>query len=240
MDPHTLIDWIKDRKTWWMETQPRGDMPPIVLAQKDDQLVIVTSPVEDKRHGLIAARILMTAINPDIVIFIGDAHVDIAKSEEEFYERYPRGMQHACDEEDKCATTTLSDCMLAQVMCDDRSDTIVVPYDYVNHHTKREVVWKDDQIRLPISYEESGGQIVEDMRESMLRSPEVEMLFRMMAMRLGLDPNSPKFEHTLHQSALEYLADQGYIVEDDLEYRRTIFMPSGSNRRWHKQEHSMN
>lgn len=236
MQLHRLIDWIKDRKTWWMETQANGDMSPIVLAKGDGFFCVVTSPEGHKQYALQAIEVLRTAFNPHTLVFIGDAHCDTATSIAEHQERYPNGMQHACDEDHACATTSLSDCMMATIIRGDKHDVMTIPYAYVDHDTKREVVWNDDKMSLPFEYKSAGGQIIEDERDSAVRSTRDRHMFRQMARKMGLDPDNPNCDRAIQSAAINYLLEMGYVIEDEAEFRRTIFLPQGERKLSHKPE----
>lgn len=223
-----LISWIKDRKTWWMATQPEGDMCPIVVGLTNGKPVIVaTSPQQDKQCGLYAASLVMSAFRPDIVVFIADAHIDHATTLEEHNTRYPKGMQHACDDEHACETSSLSDCMLANIMAQDHTGIITIPYKY-HDKGKRRVAWTDDRIHNSlIDGAFLQGAVVEDLRDSLIQAPLHNSLMRMVARSLRLNPNSPRFRHHTQRAVERALSDQGFTVEHDMEYRCSIYDQSG-------------
>ena len=223
-----LISWIKDRKTWWMATQSEGDMYPIVIGLTNGKPVIVaTSPEQGKEHGLYAASLVMSAFMPEIVVVIADAHIDSVRSLSEFDKRYPRGMQDACDDNYACETSSLSDCMLANIIAQEYTGVITMPYKY-HDKSKRRVTWTDDRIHNSlIDGSLLQGAMAEDLRDSLIQAPLHNSLMRMVARSLRLDPNSPRFRQHTQQAAKSTLSDQGFTIEQEMDYRCSIYDHSG-------------
>jgi hypothetical protein len=110
------LDRIKRTKDTWVKIDERGDIPPVVIVEKNgEDLCTVFAPQVDKMMGLRAAQVLRQGFDPDYMTVMFDAHYAQGKkdeSEEEFAERFPAGsMQKMCDEENACAVglTTISD-----------------------------------------------------------------------------------------------------------------------------------
>lgn len=130
---------IKER---FLPFTERGDIPPIVLVEKDDKLIaMIIAPQVDKYLGLSAVRFANLYFQPDSVTMYVDAHMsqldglkNASKEEamEEMTRRFPPGsMQKMCDEEGACATGIIVDCIICHVI--DKAGNVKMsstPYDY--------------------------------------------------------------------------------------------------------------
>lgn len=69
MIPAMILDLIRQQKLSWSPT----DMPPMVIAESDDLLVIVTAPQVDEQLGFHAAEILRSGANAHTITIVMDA-----------------------------------------------------------------------------------------------------------------------------------------------------------------------
>lgn len=142
--PESLKNWIdfaKQQKAWAVEQTDRGDIPPTLIVERDGNVqAIVVAPEINKYMGLQAASMCKLGFDPDALTMVMDAHVHSGKvkegqtpeeAQEEFRKKYPKGMQHACDEDGACATGDITDCLICHRITRDGSFSLVtLPYSY--------------------------------------------------------------------------------------------------------------
>jgi hypothetical protein len=146
------LDRIKRTKDTWVKIDERGDIPPVVIVEKNgEDLCTVFAPQVDKMMGLRAAQVLRQGFDPDYMTVMFDAHYAQGKkdeSEEEFAERFPAGsMQKMCDEENACAVGLITDCIIsARVGRNGKLLMINLPYSY--HGKGSDFIWYDDKATI--------------------------------------------------------------------------------------------
>lgn len=143
------VEFAKFQKAWAVEKLERGDIPPTVIIERDGHVqAIVVSPQVDKYLGLQAAAMCQAGYDPDSITMVMDAHIgtmtpereegtppmteeDIEKATQEFRKKYPKGMQHACDNEDACATGDITDCLIChRINRKGEISMVTIPYAY--------------------------------------------------------------------------------------------------------------
>jgi hypothetical protein len=131
-----LTEFARKVKMQWVENDKRGDIPPVVLVEKGDEVVTVAiAPDVDKHQGLHMALVLRKGFDPDRICIVLDSHFALPEpgdGPEEMQKKYPPGsMQKACDEEGACSAGKISDCLVcAYCDRDGKISMRVLPYDY--------------------------------------------------------------------------------------------------------------
>lgn len=198
----------------------RGDLNPAVIAERKGKIVaIVIAPKLDKHDGLKACEMARVGMAADTITAIFDAHTTLApiQSVDEFRQKYPNGMQQACDDQGACETGEISDCLICHRI--DRQGQItmsVMPYNYHgegttfkwNHLHFYTMTSKEDGTRLEGLIPETLRQVM--ALESMMHNP----MLKGLAPDFGLD-DYKRWYHT-SRAAMRFLREQGFIVMDNL------------------------
>ena len=150
--PEGMKSWIefaKWHKDWAVDRTERGDIPPIVIVERDGQVqAIIMAPQIDKYLGLQAAAMSQCGYDPDAITMVMDAHIgtmtperkegdapftddELKTAEAEFRKKYPKGMQAACDEEGACETGEITDCLIChRIDREGKISIVTLPYAY--------------------------------------------------------------------------------------------------------------
>jgi hypothetical protein len=192
------VEFAKRQKMHAVASMQRGDIPPTVIVERGGRVqAIVIAPQVDKHLGLQAAAMCQAGYDPDAITMVLDAHIgtmstgtrpdgekmteeEIEQATAEWRKKYPKGMQHACDNEDACATGDITDCLICHRIDRDGKITMVtLPYAY---HGKEgpPFKWLDqdprykDMAEKPMS--ELKGLIPDALREIMSTGNLIEKI----------------------------------------------------------------
>lgn len=225
------VDFLKAKKEMFVQVTERGDIPPVVIAERDGHIqTLVFSPQVNKHMGLYAARVLKAGFDPDHIIMVMDAHIHLGKvkegqTKEEAYEEYqkkfPKGMQAACDEEGACDTGEITDCLIChRIDKDGKFEMFYLPYSY---HGKGgpPFRWLDKEEKYKDCFKalegedgtEYEGFIPDSLREIMSEAPLTEIpILKDKSKEMEFSPERQRF-HTA-RACLEILANRDYIIFD--------------------------
>lgn len=196
----------------------RGDMPPLVAAERNGEvLAVAMAPNVHRDLGIRMAGILRNGFDADTLYLGFDAHmaqVKDAKTEkeaiEEYHRRFPKGQQHACDHEGACERGDSIDLIIVHRYDGGKAEAANVPYHY--HGRGTTFRWAED--RIQILDESSGmtmGGVIHDAVKDMLAQPAAKDL-RAEAAKMGLPPQL--IEAAVQDAALHTLAVCGCLVFD--------------------------
>lgn len=151
-NPENAQSWVefaKRQKDHAVKNTDRGDIPPTVIVERNGKVqAIVIAPQIDKRLGLQAAAMCQAGYDPDAITMVLDAHIgtmssgkrpdgekmteeEIEAATAEWRKKYPKGMQHACDNEDACATGDITDCLIChRINREGKITMVTLPYAY--------------------------------------------------------------------------------------------------------------
>lgn len=225
------VDFAKQQKQWAVDSTNRGDIPPTIIVERNDEIIaVVISPEIDKRLGLQAAAMCHLGFDPDALIMVVDAHIHqghveegqtVEEAQEAFRKKFPKGMQHACDNEDACAVGEISDCLICHRITRDGKITLVsLPYSYHGKDGGVPFQWLDDDERyknLSSFFQNTDkdtlkGFIPDSLREIMNtpfnNSPELDRLREVS----NFSPERVRFH--ISRAMISLLSAKDYIVAD--------------------------
>lgn len=176
------IDLIKTQKDLFVKGTERGDIPPMVIPERNGEiLAVVFAPEIDKELGYQAASMCNAGFSPDFLTVVFDSHVSsqskvegqtLEEAEKEFAKKFPPGsMQKMCDEEGACDLGVITDC-LSCFKINKNGDVIfaTLPYSYHGKADGRPFQWLPEKnmiINDKISDKQISGTIVRTLREIM-------------------------------------------------------------------------
>lgn len=218
-----IIDAAMACKMLYVEGTERGDMAPLIIAQrKGVVLVTVVAPKVDKYQALDGALILRKSLDADRLLIALDSHFATSlpgETPEQMAERLPQGsMQKMCDEEGACATGVISDCLLCiSVGADGAFTQTVIPYDY--HGKGTTFAWKI--ILTPQTFSGDGpyGLIPDNLRHIMADKSVTDDLFTVGA-SMGL--SRPEMLYHGGRGGFMLLESRGYRVFNTMPPRTDL------------------
>lgn len=216
------VETCKQHKRWFAHQKA---LPPIVIAEKDDEVhcSIIASEC-DKHEGLKASHMVCSTIVPDYLTVIVDAHMyqgteqdtdwNLKNAEQKFSERFPAGSLQKIFEEGRGKEMGVSECLSClRIGRDKKIVSLSLPYETVNG----EIVWDDEN--LYFSKEETAGEhmvgfLPETLRklidlESLKNDPRVrESAEKTFGNILDMDNADGHIAH----AAFTVLTQSGFIV----------------------------
>lgn len=230
MQMQKWIDFAKNQKDLAVEGTERGDILPTVIVERDGEvLAIVMAPEIDKRLGLQAAALCKAGFDPDSLVVIMDAHIHQgtekqgqSKEEaiEKFHEKFPNGMQHACDNEDACSLGEISDCLICHRITRDGEITLTtLPYSYHGKSAGVPFQWLDEDERYKdfgnLSGEELEGFIPDNLREIMKKTSFFEQMGDDLNEKIKTECYSPeRVRYHTARAIIAILNSKKFIVAD--------------------------
>lgn len=178
--------------------------------------VVAIAPAIDRDMGLSIAHILATALRPEWISFMADAHTaNVPENPATGKPWGPGEMQNACDVEGACSVGMLDDCLMFTTVWRDseraRTDTqvyTVTKGEGVGASTMR---WEGYGPSRTLDSEGLGdaslGGLVPDTLRQSLRDDRAQRMFQVMSEAMGLDENAT-FAHTV-VGAIRALGAQG-------------------------------
>ena len=243
--PESLKEWIKfakQQKDWAVEKTERGDIPPTIIVERGGELqAIIIAPQIDKYMGLHAAALAQVGFDPDALVMVVDAHIHQGnmkdgqtpeQAAEEFKKKYPKGMQHACDNENACELGEISDCLVChRITRDGVLSMVSLPYSY---HGKGGPAfkWLDDDPKykdvVQGTEEKDGlvlkGFIPDSLRKIMSEPPIMDKHPALMELAKAFKDFSPeRVRYHTARAIMAILAGQEFVIMD---------MVSGKHPEW--------
>jgi len=232
-DMQTWVDLAKSQKAWAVDCTNRGDISPMVIVERDGEvLAIVISPEIDKRYGLQAAAMCQAGFDPDALTMVVDAHIHqgttkegqtVEESVDEYHKKFPKGMQHACDNEGACAVGEISDCLICHRITRDGKITLVtLPYSYHGKDGGVPFQWLDTDERYKdmgnMSDNDEGvrleGFIPDSLREIMKVPSILEHIPQLKEMSEANDFNPERVRYHTARAIMAMMTTNKFIVAD--------------------------
>lgn len=238
-DMQAWVDFAKQQKTLAVETTERGDIPPTVIVERDGEvLAVVISPQIQKELGLQAAAMCQAGFDPDALTMVVDAHIrhivakegqTMEEAQEEYHKQFPKGMQHACDNEGACATGEIVDCLVCHRITRDGQITMVtLPYSYHGKDGGVPFEWLDEDERYKgmgnMSEGTEGvrleGFIPDSLREIMKTPSIFEQMAELQEMADANDFTPERVRYHTARAMMAAMAAKKYLVADFLSGKR--------------------
>ena len=228
-DMKNWIDFAKNQKNWAVEATDRGDIPPTVIVERNGEtLAVVIAPQIDKMLGLSAALMCRVGFDPDALTFVVDAHMHLASSkkdqsleeaEKEFRSKYPKGMQHACDNEQACATGEITDCLICHRITRDGQITLVtIPYSYHGKEGGVPFKWLDEDEKYKEFGKETSeniqGFIPDELRKIMKQPCALEKVPELKELSEKVKFSDERVRFHTARAMISVLTSQKYMVAD--------------------------
>lgn len=227
---------IKQKKLWMNTGKFKGDMPPVLMPMKGNQLLAYAiAPELDRTIGLDGARLMRQAMDMDTMVLVQDGHMPINNYAKEFSDKVERGdyvhgeMQRMCDDEGACVEKKLTDCLIVQrVTATGGSMMQVITYDYRGDKGKVEVEWTPQHdfaagmLYTGDDRAEIGGFQSESLHAIMASPPLWDdpnyAGFKRLMVKMGLIPaekaNEPTSKADVRRAAFQYLRSVGFQLWD--------------------------
>lgn len=225
------VDFAKSHKAVAVNCTDRGDITPTVIVEKDGEvLAVVSAPDVDKHQGLFGANMCRLGFDPDHLTILLDAHIRKAEPKEgmteeeyldEYHKKFPKGMQHACDNDGACATDEISDCLICHRI--DRAgniEMVILPYAY---HGKDgpEFRWVENDKYKPEVFKNDGdganglkGLIPEALQEIMAKKASFDEMPFLKELAQKMDFTEERTRFHIARATLYMLAEKGFVIKD--------------------------
>lgn len=223
------VDFAKQQKAWAVEITDHGDIPPTVIVERDGKvLAIVVSPEINKQLGLKAAAMCQTGFDPDAITMVLDAHIHSGKvaegqtneeAIEEYHKKFPKGMQHACDNEGACDLGEISDCLICHRIDREGNITMVtLPYSYHGKSAGQPFKWLDEDERYKNMGELGGssltGLIPDTLRDIMKMPPIFSSIPQLKELAEQSNFSPERVQYHAARTMMGLMTSQNYMVAD--------------------------
>jgi hypothetical protein len=206
------ISFAKTLKSIFFKNTEKGWMPPIVLGEKDGELVLMLIPPQiDKYQGLNGLSLLRQGFDIDSCVFLMDAFVQTYKNKDDMNQGVGV-LQKAFEEGDETVTECLN---LLQLKPDGVFTSHSLPY-----VAKEEIEWKEDDFTFGEKDEETGGFIIESICDIMKNTPYMldDPKLINAAKLLHLEDKEKQAFH-VRRACRNYLKQQGFLVIECLNVK---------------------
>jgi hypothetical protein len=234
-DMQAWVDFAKQQKTLAVENTERGDIPPTVIVERDGEvLAVVISPQIQKELGLQAAAMCQSGFDPDALTMVVDAHIrhivakegqTMEEAQEEYHKQFPKGMQHACDNEGACATGEIVDCLVCHRITRDGQITMVtLPYSYHGKDGGVPFEWLDEDERYKGMGDMSEGTegvrlegFIPDSLREIMKTPSIfEQMAELQEMAEANEFTPERVRYHTARAMMAAMAAKKFLIADFL------------------------